>query len=83
MNSTPFGRNSQTRDIARDSMGLIWVATDDSRIPVRCCDSSGSTLEEISSSIISSAAGVTIDYEGHLWVSNNDDMILYRIDVTE
>jgi len=83
MNSTPFGRNSQTRDIARDSMGLIWVASDDSRVPVRCCDSSGDTVKEINSDILSSAAGVTIDDEGHLWVSNNDDMMLYRIDVTE
>ncbi|MCK5116441.1 MAG: hypothetical protein KAR44_07545 [Candidatus Aegiribacteria sp.] len=82
-NSTPFGGNSRTWDIARDSMGLIWVATDDSGIPVRCCDSSGNTVVEVGSNTISSATGVTLDDEGHLWVSNNDDMLLYRIDVTE
>ncbi len=83
MNSTPFARNSQTRDIARDSMGLIWVASDNSHVPVRLCDSSGDTVKEISNNTVSSAAGVTIDDDGHLWVSNNDDMMLYRIDVTE
>ena len=82
-NSTPFERNSRTRDIARDSMGRIWVASNDSRIPIRCLDSSGNTVEEISNNIISSAAGLTIDDDGHLWASNNDDMMLYRIDITE
>ncbi len=82
-NSTPFERNSRTRDIARDSMGRIWAASDDSRIPIRCWDSSGDTVKEISNNIISSAAGLTIDDDGHLWVSNNDDMMLYRIDITE
>lgn len=82
-NSTPFGRNSLTRDIARDSVGHIWAASDDSRIPIRCFDSSGDTVEEISNSIISSAAGLTIDDDGHLWASNSDDMMLYRIDITE
>ena len=83
MNTTPFGGNSRTWDIARDSMGLIWVASDDSQIPVRCCDSSGNTVKEISNSIISSATGMTFDDDGHLWVSNNDDNMLYHIDVTE
>ena len=83
VNSTTFGGNSRTWDIARDSMGLIWVATDDSGVPVRCCDSSGNTVNEISNSIISSATGITIDDDGHLWVSNNDDTMLYHIDVSE
>ena len=81
--STPFGGNSQTCDIALDSGGRIWVASDDSRIPIRCCDSSGNTVKEISNTINSSATGMTIDDDGHLWVSNNDDMMLYLIDVTE
>ena len=82
-NSTPFGGNSRTWDIARDSTGRIWAASDDSGFPVRCFELSGNTVIEISNNIISSATGVTIDDEGHLWVSNNDDMTLYRIDVTE
>jgi len=83
MNSTPFGGSSRTWDIARDSTGRIWVASDDSSIPVRCCELSGSTAVEISNSIISSATGMAIDDDGHLWVSNNDDTMLYHIDVTE
>ncbi|NOQ23063.1 MAG: hypothetical protein GQ565_10515 [Candidatus Aegiribacteria sp.] len=82
-NSTPFGRNSRTWDIARDSMGRIWVASDDSKVPIRCCDSSGNTVKEISGNIISSAVGITIDDDGRLWVSNNDEIMLYCIDVTE
>lgn len=82
-NSTPFGSNSRTRDIARDYTGCIWAASDDSQIPISCFDSSGNTVEEISNSIISSAAGLTFDDNGHLWASNNDDMMLYRIDITE
>lgn len=81
--STPFERNSRTRDIARDSMGRIWAASDDSRVPVRCWDSSGNTVEEINGNIISSAAGLAIDDDGHLWASNNDDGMLYSIDITE
>ncbi len=81
--STRFGNNSRTRDIARDSEGLIWVATDDSEIPVRCYNSSGRMVSSISGDIVSSATGITIDTEGNLWVSNNQEGIICSIDITE
>jgi len=81
-NSTKFGRNTRTHDIARNSQGLIWVADENSEMPVRCCDSAGNTVAYISSSLISSATGLTIDDTGKLWVSNNDDGMLYGIELT-
>lgn len=78
--STRFGNDSRTRDIARDSEGLIWVATDDSELPLRCYNSSGRMVSSISGTIISSATGITFDTEGNLWVSNNEEGIICCVD---
>ena len=80
--STRFGNNSRTRDIARDSEGLIWVATNDSEIPLRCYNTSGRMVSSISGDVVSSATGITIDTEGNLWVSNNEEGIIYSIDLS-
>ncbi len=78
--STRFGNASRTRDIARDSEGLIWVATDDYRTPLHCYNTSGTMVSSISGDVVSSAAGIAIDNEGNLWVSNNEDGIICCID---
>lgn len=78
-----FGNDSRTRDIARDSDGLIWVATDDSEIPLRLYNSSGRMVSSISGDIVSSATGITIDIEGNLWVSNNGEGIICCVDLSK
>lgn len=77
--STPLGRESKTWDIARDSRGLIWMADEYPDIPLRCRNASGGTEASIGSDVISSAKGVTMDEEGRLWASNNDDGMIYCI----
>ncbi len=81
--STRFGSASGTRDIARNSEGLIWVATDDYRTPVHCYNSAGRMVSSVSGDVVSSAAGITIDTEGNLWISNNEDGIICCIDLSE
>ncbi len=80
--NTRFGNDSRTRDIARDPEGLIWVATDDSEIPLRLYNSSGRMVSSISGDIVSSATGITIDTEGNLWVSNNEEGIICCVDLS-
>jgi hypothetical protein len=79
--STPTGRDFRTWDIALESMGHIWVTSDDPDMPVRCCESTGRTLAFVSSDIIPSASGLTIDDTGKLWASCNEDGMIYGIDV--
>ena len=79
--ATNFGEGGETEDITRNAQGLIWVATGTSSMPLRCCDSSGNTVEFISSDVITSASGVTVDDCGKLWISNNEDGKIYCIEL--
>lgn len=70
-------------DIARDSAGLIWAALDDSELPLCCYDPTGTVVGSIGNDVISSADGVAIDSEGFLWISDNQEQLLCRIDISE
>jgi hypothetical protein len=80
--STPFGRNSKTWDIARDLQGGIWAAMDSGGYSVGCFDAGGDMVAGISTDLVSQAVGVAMDDDGTLWVSNNDDGMIYGIDVS-
>lgn len=79
--STQFGSGSNTRDIARDTNGDIWVASDNAEAPLRCYSSDGTFKKYVDPGIVSSATGVAIDDEGYVWVSDNEAAKIYRIDV--
>lgn len=74
---------SQTRDIAMNSQGEVWVATDWTSIPLRLYDTSDQMIDYITGSLVPGARGVTIDDEGYLWVSDIDSNTIYKLDLTE
>ena len=80
---TRFDSGSKTWDIARDPQGRIWAAVDGGEYSVRCYETGGGTAAGIARDIVSSATGVAIDDGGTLWVSNNEDGMIYGLDVSE
>ena len=67
-------------DIAYDG-GDIWLACG-SGFPVRRFDTSGSVVDYLTSSLIPSAGGLTMDTEGYLWVSDPDNDLIYKVDLS-
>ena len=80
--STPFGRDSKTWDIARDSQGRIWAAMDGGTYALGCFDAAGDMVLGISRDLVPQATGVAMDDGGILWVSSNEDGRIYGIDVS-
>ncbi len=78
-----FNGYSQTRDIAITPDTIVWVASDNTSIPVRGYNRSGVVVDYIDSGLVSSVRGVAIDPEGYLWVSNMQADKIYKIDLTE
>ncbi|MBD3278809.1 MAG: T9SS type A sorting domain-containing protein [Candidatus Aegiribacteria sp.] len=74
---------SQTRDIAMNSQGEVWVATDWTSMPLRLYDTSDQMVDHITSSLVPGARGVTMDAEGYLWVSDVNSDTIYKLDLTE
>ena len=74
---------SQTRDIAMNSQGEVWVATDWTSMPLRLYDTNDQMVDHITSALIPGARGVTIDAEGYLWVSDVTTDTVYKLDLTE
>lgn len=80
--STSYGSGSKTWDIARDASGLIWVADDNGDYSVECYDSAGEMVAGIARDMVSHATGVAMDEQGTLWVSNNQDGMIYGMEVS-
>lgn len=80
---TQYAGGSQTRDIAITPEGHIWVATDWSSIPLRLYNTSNQMIDHIDNSLIPAARGVTIDGDGYLWVSDIQNDLIYKLDLTE
>lgn len=68
-------------DIAYDS-GDIWVACDAPGTPILRFDEAGSIVDQIESTLVPSATGLTLDDEGYLWASDNINGLIYKIDLT-
>jgi hypothetical protein len=73
---------SQTRDIAITTAAEVWVATDDSSIPVRLYNSDNDLLDTVDNSVIPAARGLTMDDGGFLWASDPVNDMIYKIDIT-
>jgi hypothetical protein len=67
-------------DITWDD-GDIWIAHDSSTEPVRRFNVSGAIIDFLPGSLIPQATGLTMDDEGYLWVSDNDNDLIYRVDL--
>ncbi len=76
------GRGRTTMDIARDSGSRIWVAVGDGDYSVECYAPSGRMVAGVERSLVPHAAGVTIDGNGILWVSDDVESMIYGIDVS-
>ena len=74
---------SQTRDIAITPEGNIWVATDSGDIPLRLYNSSHVMIDNVPGTLIPNARGATLDEIGYLWVSDINNDLIYKIDLTE
>ncbi len=66
-------------DIAYDG-GDIWVACDNDGSSIMCFDTSGILVNAIERSLVPDAEGLTVDPEGYLWASDNENGLIYKID---
>lgn len=66
-------------DIAYDQ-GDIWVACENTGFSIMRFSTSGVLVEAIERSLVPSAVGLTLDGDGCLWASDNENGLLYRID---
>lgn len=80
---TQYAGGSQTRDIAITPEGHIWVATDWTSMPLRLYNTSNQMIDYIDSGLIPAARGVTMDGDGYLWVSDIENDLIYKLDLTE
>lgn len=69
----------QAFDIAYDE-GDIWVACDNDGYSIIRYDTSGSIVGSIERSLVPDAEGLTVDPEGYLWASDNENGLIYKID---
>jgi hypothetical protein len=66
-------------DLACDG-AFLWVACDAPGYPLLKYDGSGSVVDQIPSSLVPSATGLTMDDQGYLWASDNLNGKIYKID---
>ena len=75
------GLEGTTYDIAFSSEG-VWVARDESDSPVLRYNTIGELTGYIMGSTVASAAGLAVDTDGFLWVSDPDSDKIYKLDTT-
>ncbi len=82
MTSVDFpGLAPNVYDIAYSSEG-IWVARDESDSPVLRYNTSGVVTGYIMGTTVPCAAGLTVDTDGFLWVSDPDNDKIYKVDTS-
>ncbi len=75
---------SMTCDIAMDGANnLVWVASENTSIAVRCYNNSSTMVDYIDVSLIPNARGLALDPNGHLWVSDVESDVIHQVDLTE
>jgi sugar lactone lactonase YvrE len=77
-----FTASSNTRDMAIDTEGGIWVALDWSSVSLRHYDASGSMTDIIGTDLVPDAYGVTLDDSGILWVSDTENNLIYAVNTS-
>ena len=82
MTPTDFpGLQPEVFDIAYSSQG-IWVARDEPDSPILRYNTSGVLTGYVMGTTVPAAAGLAIDPEGFLWVSDPENDKIYKLDVT-
>lgn len=82
MNQLDFpGLEPTVYDIAYSSSG-IWVARDESDSPILRYNTSGVVTGYVMGTEVPAAAGLTVDAEGYLWVSDPVNDKIYKLDTT-
>ncbi len=82
MTPTDFpGLSPAVYDIAFSTSG-IWVARDEADSPILRYNTMGEVTGSIMGSVIPSAAGLAIDIDGFLWVSDPDNDKIYKLDLS-
>lgn len=75
---------STTCDIAfTGADNLVWVASENTSIALKCYDANNTMVDYIPASMIPNARGLTMDPGGYLWVSDTDAEKIYQIDLSE
>ncbi|MBN1433687.1 hypothetical protein JW921_02935 [Candidatus Fermentibacterales bacterium] len=77
---TTYGGLAGTRDIAMDgSTGWVWVACNSTSYPIRAYKS-GICQFILDTTVVPYAYGLTIDPDGYLWVSDEQNDVIYQVD---
>jgi len=75
------GLGTSVHDIAWQSGG-VWIAREASDFPILAYNTTGECIGSVDCAVISAAAGLTLDGNGFLWVSNPDNDTIYQLDLT-
>ena len=82
MNAVDFpGLAPAVYDIAWTADG-VWVARDESDSPIRRYNTAGAVTGYILGTEVPFAAGLTVDGDGYLWVSDPANDKIYKVDTT-
>ncbi|MCK5132012.1 MAG: T9SS type A sorting domain-containing protein [Candidatus Sabulitectum sp.] len=74
---------SMTCDIAMNAAdSLVWVASENTSLAVKCYDTYNTMVDYIPTSMIPNARGMALDPNGYLWISDIDADKIYKIDLT-
>jgi hypothetical protein len=75
------GLNPAVYDIAYSNAG-IWVARDETDSPIIRYSTEGVVTDYVSGTIVPAAAGLAIDPDGYLWVSDPVNDKIYKVETT-
>ncbi len=82
MNQLDFpGLQPAVYDIAYSASGM-WVARDESDSPILRYNTSGAVTGYVMGTDVPAAAGLAVDDDGYLWVSDPDNDKIYKVDTT-
>lgn len=82
MNQYDFpGLQPSVYDIAYSSAG-VWVARDQADSPILCYNTNGVLVDYVMGTTVPAAAGLTIDPDGFLWVSDPENDKIYKVATT-
>jgi len=62
---------------------LVWVASENTSICIKCYDTNNTMVDYIPNTMIANARGMALDPAGYLWVSDIDADKIYKVDLTE
>ncbi|MCD4707637.1 MAG: T9SS type A sorting domain-containing protein [Candidatus Sabulitectum sp.] len=81
---TYFSGFNNTCDIAMNTAdSLVWVASENTSIAVKCYNTSNTMVDYIDISMIPNARGMALDPNGYLWISDIEADKIYQVDLTE